>query len=57
MLLAELEDPDSQASRIWNEEHDRHVMHILLRQLRAVLTPAHGKHSNSSRWPIDLPLM
>ena len=34
MLIAELEDPESQTSRIWNEEHDRHVMRQLMEQLR-----------------------
>lgn len=34
MLLAELEDPDSPTSHMWDQEHDRHVMHMLLQQLR-----------------------
>lgn len=32
-MLNELEDPDSGLSRIWDDEHDRHVTHELLRGL------------------------
>ncbi len=34
MLISELEDPNSETSRVWNEEHDRHVMRKLMEQLR-----------------------
>jgi RNA polymerase sigma-70 factor (ECF subfamily) len=33
-LLAELEDPDSSLSQVWNQEHDRHVTRQLLGLLR-----------------------
>jgi RNA polymerase sigma factor (sigma-70 family) len=32
--IAQLEDPQSQLSQMWNEEHDRHVMRQLLEQLK-----------------------
>lgn len=38
-LIAELEDPDSQLSRLWNEDHDRHVMRKLLEDLQAEFEP------------------
>lgn len=33
-FLAQLEDPQSEASRIWDQEHDRQVMKALLERLR-----------------------
>lgn len=38
-LITELEDPESQLSQIWNEEHDRHVMRKLLEELRDEFDP------------------
>ncbi len=34
VLIAELADPDSQTSQIWNQEHDRFIMGKLLEQLQ-----------------------
>lgn len=34
MLVQELATPDSEASRVWDQEHDRHIMRQLLQQLR-----------------------
>ncbi len=48
MLLAELQDPNSPTSRMWDEEHDRHVMQALLQQLRDTFDAVHGKHLSSS---------
>lgn len=39
VLIAELEEPNSQLSRIWNEEHDRHVMRQLLEEMRDEFEP------------------
>src|SRR5262249_43719722 len=33
-MLDQLEDPDSGLSRLWDEEHDRHVTHRLLQLIR-----------------------
>lgn len=33
-VLAELEDPDSALSKLWDEEHDRHVTQCLLEKIR-----------------------
>lgn len=38
-MIAQLEDPDSDLSRVWNEEHDRHVMRRLLELLRDEFEP------------------
>ena len=35
----QLTDPNSDLSRIWNEEHDRHVAHSLLKEVRADFEP------------------
>lgn len=34
-MLQQLEDPDSRMSRLWDEEHDRHVTQRLLQLVRA----------------------
>lgn len=38
-LIAQLQDPNSQLSRLWNEQHDRHVMRRLLDELRGEFEP------------------
>lgn len=38
-VLAELEDPHSAPSRLWDEEHDRHVLHRLLELIEPEFTP------------------
>ena len=38
-LIAELEDPHSSLSRVWNEEHDRYVLAHLLNQVKAEFRP------------------
>lgn len=38
-LLAQLEDPDSGMSRLWDQEHDRHVTHHLLERLKGEFEP------------------
>ncbi len=38
-LLADLEDSASGLSRIWDEEHDRHVAGVLLERVRGEFTP------------------
>jgi RNA polymerase sigma-70 factor, ECF subfamily len=38
--LEELEDPRSGLSRLWDEEHDRHVVRRLLEQIRPEFRPA-----------------
>jgi RNA polymerase sigma-70 factor (ECF subfamily) len=37
-VLEQLEDPDSALSRLWDEEHDRHVMQRLLEMIRPQFT-------------------
>ena len=37
--LAELENPESSLSRLWNEEHDQHVLGTLLRSVERHFTP------------------
>ena len=37
--LAELEDPDSGLSRLWDQEHDRHVVRRLLEAIRPEFRP------------------
>lgn len=39
VMIAELEDPDSQTSKIWNQEHDRYIMAKLLEQIRGQFDP------------------
>ncbi len=39
-LLAELEDSASGMSRVWDEEHDRHVAGALLERVRGEFTPS-----------------
>lgn len=39
MMLDQLEDPDSCLSRIWDEEHDRHVARQLLKQIENDFEP------------------
>ncbi len=39
-LLAELEDSASGLSRVWDEEHDRHVAAALLERVRGEFTPS-----------------
>ena len=38
--LEELEDPDSGLSRLWDEEHDRHVVRRLLERIQGEVTPS-----------------
>jgi RNA polymerase sigma-70 factor, ECF subfamily len=38
--LAKLEDPHSELSRIWDEEHDRHVLRRLLELVEPMFEPA-----------------
>lgn len=38
-LIAQLQDPESQLSCLWNEEHDRQVMRTLLEELRTEFEP------------------
>jgi RNA polymerase sigma-70 factor (ECF subfamily) len=39
-VLEQLEDPESGLSRLWDEEHDRHVMARLLEQIEPEVKPA-----------------
>lgn len=39
-MLAELEDPDSGLSKLWDQQHDRHVMARLLKDIEPQLTPS-----------------
>jgi RNA polymerase sigma-70 factor (ECF subfamily) len=39
MHLDQLADPNSDLSRVWNEEHDRHVAHTLLNVIRTDFEP------------------
>lgn len=36
--LAQLEDPDSELSRLWDQEHDRHVTQQLLEMIKPLFT-------------------
>jgi RNA polymerase sigma-70 factor (ECF subfamily) len=38
--IEHLEDPNSPLSRTWDEEHDRHVAHVLLESIRLEFQPA-----------------
>jgi RNA polymerase sigma-70 factor (ECF subfamily) len=38
-MLDQLADPNSDLSRVWNEEHDRHVAHTLLKAIRPDFEP------------------
>ncbi len=38
-LIAQLEDPASELSQLWDQEHDRHVMRTLLESLRDEFEP------------------
>ncbi len=38
-VLNQLEDPDSAPSRLWDQEHDRHVTHRLLEMIRGDFEP------------------
>lgn len=38
--LAQLADPQSDLSRLWDEEHDRHVTRVLLERIRPNFEPA-----------------
>lgn len=38
-MLDQLADPNSGLSQIWNDEHDRHVMHHLLAKIQPQFTP------------------
>lgn len=38
-MLQELENPESHLSRVWDQEHDRHVMHYLLELIRPCFQP------------------
>jgi RNA polymerase sigma-70 factor (ECF subfamily) len=38
-VLEQLEDPESGLSRLWDREHDRHVMGRLLEQIEPTVTP------------------
>jgi RNA polymerase sigma-70 factor (ECF subfamily) len=37
-VLAQLADPEGGLSRIWNEQHDRHVLHGLMESVRGEFT-------------------
>jgi len=37
-ILQQLVDPHSQLSRLWDEQHERHVLHALLEQVRPEFT-------------------
>lgn len=39
-MLLELADADSQLSRLWSAEHDRHLLRYLLAQIRESFSPA-----------------
>jgi RNA polymerase sigma-70 factor (ECF subfamily) len=39
-VLAQLADPDGGLSRLWDEQHDRHVLQGLMEQVRPEFTPA-----------------
>jgi RNA polymerase sigma-70 factor (ECF subfamily) len=39
-VLAQLADADGGLSRLWEEQHDRHVLHTLLEQVRPEFTEA-----------------
>lgn len=38
-MLQQLEDPESDLSRLWDQEHDRHVTHRLLEQIKPKFEP------------------
>jgi RNA polymerase sigma-70 factor (ECF subfamily) len=38
-LLEQLADPQGGLSRVWDEQHDRHVLHVLMAQVRVDFTP------------------
>lgn len=38
-LLAQLEDPNSALSKLWDQEHDHHVTHRLLEQIKPQFEP------------------
>jgi RNA polymerase sigma-70 factor, ECF subfamily len=37
-VLAQLADPDAGLSRLWEEQHDRHVLHAIMAQVRSEFT-------------------
>jgi RNA polymerase sigma-70 factor (ECF subfamily) len=39
-LLEHLSDPDDPLSRLWDEEHDRHVVRLLLERIEGDVTPS-----------------
>jgi RNA polymerase sigma-70 factor (ECF subfamily) len=39
-VLQQLSDPDGRLSRVWDEQHDRHVLHALLEQVRPEFSEA-----------------
>jgi RNA polymerase sigma-70 factor (ECF subfamily) len=39
-VLQQLSDPDGRLSRVWDEQHDRHVLHTLLEQVRSEFSEA-----------------
>jgi RNA polymerase sigma-70 factor (ECF subfamily) len=39
-VLDQLSDPDAGLSRLWDEQHDRHVLHALMELVRAEFTAA-----------------
>jgi len=39
-VLGQLSDPDAALSRLWDEQHDRHVLHGLMEQVRPEFTEA-----------------
>jgi RNA polymerase sigma-70 factor (ECF subfamily) len=39
-MLEQLEDPDSGLSRLWDQEHDRHVLRRLLEAIASEVTPS-----------------
>jgi RNA polymerase sigma-70 factor (ECF subfamily) len=39
-VLEQLSDPDAPLSRVWDEQHDRHVLHALMEVVRPEFSPA-----------------
>src|SRR5205823_9698156 len=47
-ILDQLADPGSALSRIWDEEHDRHVLHRLLELIEPEFEPATRSEEHTS---------
>jgi RNA polymerase sigma-70 factor (ECF subfamily) len=39
-MIVELADADSRLSRLWNAEHDQHLLRFLLKEIRGIFQPA-----------------